>query len=121
MSSVCPKLSLLCVVQTGSSLGLNTLQSTYVSRNTIVLTITYQPQKSAYLKLFVETGNIMNDEIRNQLSSLCNTFTPSLLIFLHGYVTELFNDCTSCVLRWKDSKLVGNFFFLMDLSSLPSY
>lgn len=39
MSSVCPKLSLFYVVQTGSSPGLNTLQSTYVSRNIIVLTM----------------------------------------------------------------------------------
>lgn len=31
----------------------------------------------------------MNDEIRNQLSSLYNTFTPYLLITSHGYVTEL--------------------------------
>lgn len=37
----------------------------------------------------METRNIMNDEIRNQLSSLYNTFTPYLLITSHGYVTEL--------------------------------
>lgn len=46
----------------------------------------------------------MNDEIRNQLSSLCNTLTPYIFIISRGYVTELCNEM--CVMRWKDLKLL---------------